>query len=174
VVGEIRGEEAFVLFQALATGHGGLTTLHAENIDYAVKRLTSRPMNVAESYIPLLNVVPVIERVKLPATRGSATFGRRIKSLIEIVDYNKYRTVCNWDPVMDRFDIDLSKSYLFGRIAERQGLNLKDVLAEAHKRVLFLKDLQKRGIRDNIELAKHITNYYNEINHLGVQVDEAK
>ena len=174
VVGEIRGEEAFVLFQALATGHGGLTTLHAENIDYAVKRLTSRPMNVAESYIPLLNVVPVIERVKLPATRGSATFGRRIKSLIEIVDYNKYRTVCNWDPVMDRFDIDLSKSHLFGRIAERQGLNLKDVLAEAHKRVLFLKDLQKRGIRDNIELAKHITNYYNEINHLGVQVDEAK
>lgn len=40
VVGEIRGEEAFVLFQALATGHGGLTTLHADSIDYAVKRLT--------------------------------------------------------------------------------------------------------------------------------------
>ncbi len=42
VVGEIRGEEAFVLFQALATGHGGLTTLHADSLDYAVKRLTSR------------------------------------------------------------------------------------------------------------------------------------
>lgn len=41
IVGEIRGEEAYVLFQALATGHGGLCTMHADRLDHVVKRLTS-------------------------------------------------------------------------------------------------------------------------------------
>ncbi len=34
IVGEVRGEEAYVLFQALATGHGGLCTLHAESLRF--------------------------------------------------------------------------------------------------------------------------------------------
>ena len=70
VVGEIRGEEAFVLFQALATGHGGLTTLHADSLDYTVKSLTSPPMNVAEPYIPLINVAALVERVQLPNSKA--------------------------------------------------------------------------------------------------------
>ena len=126
IVGEIRGEEAFVLFQALATGHGGLTTIHAENLGYAVKRLTSRPMNVAETYVPLLNVAPLIERVRLPVSKtGGAIFGRRIKSLTEIVEYGKYKTICEWNPITDVFDVDLEKSFLLQKIAERHGLSLK-------------------------------------------------
>ena len=39
LVGEIRGEEAYVLFQALATGHGGLCTTHAEDVETVIKRL---------------------------------------------------------------------------------------------------------------------------------------
>ena len=31
IVGEVRGQEAYVLFQALATGHGGMCTMHAED-----------------------------------------------------------------------------------------------------------------------------------------------
>jgi flagellar protein FlaI len=55
IVGEVRGEEAYTLFQALATGHGGLCTMHADSISNVVKRLTSPPMNVAKVYIPLMN-----------------------------------------------------------------------------------------------------------------------
>ncbi len=168
VVGEIRGEEAFVLFQALATGHGGLTTLHAENLGYAVKRLTSRPMNVAESYIPLLNVVPMIERVKLPSSKSGVTFGRRIKSLIEIADYEKYRTIAEWNPIDDTFKVELKYSFLLSKIAERQGLNLESTLKEVEKRVHFLETLKNNGIRENIELAKQITNYYSNLDRLGV------
>jgi flagellar protein FlaI len=40
IVGEIRGAEAYVLFQALATGHGGMATMHADSVDSAVKRLS--------------------------------------------------------------------------------------------------------------------------------------
>jgi hypothetical protein len=57
IVGEVRGSEAYVLFQALATGHGGMCTMHAENLDSAIKRLTSKPMDISSSYIPLMNII---------------------------------------------------------------------------------------------------------------------
>ena len=161
VVGEVRGEEAFVLFQALATGHGGLTTLHAESLDYAVKRLTSPPMNVAETYIPLINVAALVERVQLPNPKvDDMTFGRRIQSVIEVVDYEKYNTICSWRPATDSFNVNLAKSEQLKKVAERHGLSLVDVLTEVKTRADYIRDLKSKGIRKNVELAKHITNYY--------------
>jgi len=162
VVGEIRGEEAFVLFQALAVGHGGLTTLHAESLDYAVKRLTSPPMNVAETYIPLINVAAIEERVQLPNAKSDVTFGRRLKSLVEVADYEEYRTISTWDPISDHFQVNLKDSVILEKIALRHGITMKDVLEEIDRRALLLHDLKLKGIRKNVEVAKFITNYYLE------------
>jgi flagellar protein FlaI len=169
VVGEIRGEEAFVLFQALATGHGGLTTIHAENLSYTVKRLTSEPMNVAKPYIPLVNVAPLVERVRLPVSQnGQATFGRRIKTIMEIIDYENYKTISEWNPADDGFKVDLTSSLHLQKIAARRGLSFIDVLGEVKTRASFLKDLKTRDIHKNVELAKQITAYYAQLNHQGV------
>jgi flagellar protein FlaI len=163
VVGEVRGEEAFVLFQALATGHGGLTTIHAENLDYAVKRLTSPPMNVAEPYIPLINVAPLVERVQLPESKiGSTTFGRRIKSLVELVNFEQYRTIGEWSPITDEFKVDFKNSEQLKKIAAKHGLTMSDILEELTNRAHFLLGLKLRGIRKNVDFKKQITNYYAE------------
>jgi flagellar protein FlaI len=163
VVGEIRGEEAFVLFQALATGHGGLTTIHAENLDYAVKRLTSPPMNVAEPYIPLINVAPLVERVQLPESKiGSTTFGRRIKSLVELVNFEQYRTISEWSPLTDEFKVDFKNSEQLKKIAAKHGLTMSDILEELKNRSHFLLGLKLRGIRKNVDFKRQITNYYAE------------
>jgi len=162
VVGEIRGEEAFVLFQALATGHGGLTTLHADSLDYAVKRLTSPPMNVSKTYVPLINVATIQERVQLPNPKSDMTFGRRLKSVVEVVDYEEYRTIATWNQMNDRFEVDLNESELLRKIALRHGTSMKDVLEEIENRALLLHDLKVKGIRRNVDAAKHITNYYLE------------
>jgi len=160
VVGEIRGEEAFVLFQALAVGHGGLTTIHAESLDYTVKRLTSHPMNIANAYIPLVNVAALVERVQLPKAISNITFGRRLKSVVEVVDYEEYKTVANWNPLTDNFQLDLSNSEQLRKIALRQGANLKDVLEEVKNRASLLHNLRLQGIRKNTDFAKAITTYY--------------
>jgi archaeal flagellar protein FlaI len=160
VVGEIRGEEAFVLFQALATGHGGLTTLHADSIDYAIKRLTSPPMNVSKIYVPLINVAAMIERVQLPKAHGNMTFGRRITALSEVLDYGEYRTVAKWNPTNDTFDLTFKESEQLLRLAARHGSTLKEALAELQYRAAMLKDLREKGIRKNVDLSKFITNYY--------------
>lgn len=162
VVGEIRGEEAFVLFQALATGHGGLTTLHADSLDYAIKRLTSPPMNVSQIYVPLINVASMIERVQLPSIKENVTFGRRLKSISEVVDYEEYRSIATWNPLNDTFQVTFDNSEQLRRLAIRYGLTFKDVLNELDNRIRLLRDLRQRGIRKNVDLAKFITNYYVE------------
>jgi flagellar protein FlaI len=174
VVGEIRGEEAFVLFQALATGHGGLTTLHAESLDYTVKRLTSPPMNVAKTYIPLINVATLVERVQLPNPKTDVTFGRRLKSIVEVVDFEEYKTIASWNPLTDGFQVDLKNSDQLRKVGLRHGLNLKDVLEEIRNRALFLHDLKVKGVRKNVELAKRITNYYLEAEFPREQTEPAR
>lgn len=164
VVGEIRGEEAFVLFQALATGHGGLTTLHAESLDYAVKRLTSPPMNVSETYIPLINVAAVQERMQLPNPRGELSFGRRLKSVVEVVEYGLYKTIATWNPLNDNYTVNLEESEMLRKIAVKHGLTVEDVLEEIQRRIILLRSLKARGVKNNVEVAKSITNYYLE-NH---------
>ncbi|MEK0338064.1 MAG: type II/IV secretion system ATPase subunit, partial [Nitrosopumilus sp.] len=64
VVGEIRGSEAYVMFQAMATGHGGLCTMHADSLESATKRLQQKPMDIPASYMELMNCAIVIRRVK--------------------------------------------------------------------------------------------------------------
>ncbi len=63
LVGEIRGEEAYVLFQALATGHGGLCTMHADDVETVIKRLTQPPMNIPQNILSLMNCVIVVKQV---------------------------------------------------------------------------------------------------------------
>ena len=52
IVGEIRGEEGRIAFQAIETGHPVLSTMHAGNMAQLFQRLTSYPIN-AVSYTHL-------------------------------------------------------------------------------------------------------------------------
>lgn len=160
VVGEVRGQEAFVLFQALATGHGGMCTIHAESIDYAVKRLTSPPMNVSEVYIPLMNVAVLVERVYLPRKVGGLKFGRRAREISEVLGYGEYESIFRWDPINDAFISNIEKSYLLNKIAQRIGKSLEDLLDELIRRKVVLRWMVSKGIFDMAEVAKLITRYY--------------
>jgi archaeal flagellar protein FlaI len=162
VVGEIRGEEAFVLFQALATGHGGLTTLHADSIDYAMKRLTSPPMNVSKVYVPLINVTCMVERIQLPSARGNITFGRRLTSISEVIDFEEYRSIAKWNPINDTFQTAFEDSEQLRKIAIRNGLTLRDVISEIQHRTLLIHNLREKGVTRTTDLSKFITNYYVE------------
>src|SRR5207245_6948783 len=61
-VGEVREAEAYTLMQAIATGHGGLATLHADSAEAAIHRLESEPMNIPRPLIPTMDVIAVHTR----------------------------------------------------------------------------------------------------------------
>jgi flagellar protein FlaI len=160
IVGEVRGEEAYVLFQAVATGHGGLCTMHADSIDHAVKRLTSPPMNVAEVYIPLMNVSTYISRVPLPRQGSGPKFSRRARMTWEIVDYNDYNLISEWVPTRDRFKTNLEKSFLLERIAVVKGLSKKEVLDEVLLRRRFFDYIIENGIKGYEDVTQAIASFY--------------
>ena len=160
IVGEVRGEEAYTLFQALATGHGGLCTMHADSINNVVKRLTSPPMNVAKVYIPLMNSALHIQRVELPKPVKGMNFGRRVRTIWEIEDFDQYREVAVWNPRTDLFETWFEDSFLLDRIASISGKSKQDLLKELDKRTSYLKNMVAEDVRDQKLVAQKILSYY--------------
>ncbi len=159
IVGEIRGKEAYVLFQALATGHGGMCTLHADSIDSAVKRLTSKPMNIAPAYIPLMNIVASVQRVHLPE-EGELKAYRRIISVDEVTDYEDYRNTFRWRPARDNFNSSIKKGVILPAISERMGISMEDLMEEIEHRKNVLQWMRERNTRSYKDVAAIITEYY--------------
>ncbi|MEM0205101.1 MAG: type II/IV secretion system ATPase subunit [Nitrososphaerota archaeon] len=162
IVGEVRGEEAFVLFQAIATGHGGLSTIHAESIESVVKRLISPPMNIPPTHIPLLDAVALIEHVKLARTPGSKGYGRRMRYVWEVTDYNKYVTIAEWDPLTDSFDINFSDSAVLDFIATRLAKTKDEVIFDIMMRAALLRRFVANNIFEIRDIAKEIYSYYTD------------
>jgi len=165
IVGEVRGQEAYVLFQALATGHGGMCTMHAENLDSAVKRLTQKPMDISPAYIPLMNIVLSIQRVHLVKNNEKKAY-RRVITVNEIADYEDYKTPCRWQPVTDEHPMDFDKSTLLTSIAERQGVTKNDLIAEIGRRKDVLHWMRERNIRSYKDVAAIIAEYYARPKHI--------
>jgi len=159
IVGEVRGQEAYVLFQALATGHGGMCTMHAEDLNTAVKRLTQKPMDIAPAYIPLMKLVLSIQRVHI-TKGGEKKAYRRVINVNEIVDYEDYRCTFKWHPVEDEYLPAFDKSNMLSAISGLIGASRKELLAEIDKRKDVLHWMQERNIRSYRDVAAIIAEYY--------------
>ena len=162
IVGEVRGEEAFVLFQSIATGHGGISTIHAESVESAIKRLVSPPMNIPPSHISLLDALILIERVYLPKPFKGRAFGRRVRYIWEVADYGRYITIAEWDPLSDTFRTDFPASIILDRIALRIGKSKEDVLEELWRRKAVLEWMIRNNITELKDVANIIYSYYTD------------
>jgi flagellar protein FlaI len=149
LVGEVRGEEAYVLFQALATGHGGLCTMHADDVETAIKRLTQPPMNIPQSILSLMNCVIVVKQVKiLSNTQERKLSSRRFVKIAEIDNNGLPIEVFNWNMSTDTFQQTLDKSYLFTKIAKNLDAPLSVVEQEFERRKQILLKMVEKNLRD--------------------------
>lgn len=164
VVGEVRGEEAYALFQAISTGHGGLATLHAEDASSAIQRLTSKPMDVAPSYISFLDLIFSVRRVAIPnpANPGSPRIVRRVMAVEEIESATKHINSFVWDPTKDKFYDFIQNSVKIKKLAKDYGKSMKDMSAELNNRVLVLQWLRSRNIRNFVEISTVFSQYHND------------
>ncbi|MEM4594261.1 MAG: type II/IV secretion system ATPase subunit, partial [Zestosphaera sp.] len=160
VVGEVRGDEAYVLFQSIATGHSGITTLHAESIDAAVKRLTSPPMNIPPSYIPLVNVALLIRRVTLVDEKGRLRPARKITNVWEVRDFGEYEEIGKWDPAKNRFTVRLDNSLVLSRVSELTGKTREELFEELVRRKMLLEWLVATRRTTYRDVATWIQKYY--------------
>ncbi|MDG6909852.1 MAG: type II/IV secretion system ATPase subunit [Nitrososphaerota archaeon] len=160
VVGEVRGEEAYVLFQAISTGHGGMCSLHADDVESAIQRLTSKPMDVPPAFIPFLDLTFTVRRISIPNPGGGFRAVRRIVSVDEVVKAGEYFNAFRWNPATDAFKpSELRGSPKLNRLAKDLGMTLADVTEELNRRSVVLRWLQERGVRNFREVSAVLEDY---------------
>ena len=162
IIGEIRGEEGAVAFQAMQTGHAVMATFHASSVEKLIQRLTGNPILVPKTYIDNLNIVVIQSAVKLP----NGKLGRRAVSISEIVGYDpvnnsfSFVEVFRWNQARDVFEFvgDKNSYLLEEKIAPRRGLPPSrkwEIYKELDKRARVLERLHKdKGITGYYELLK--------------------
>ncbi|RMD67518.1 secretion system protein E [Candidatus Pacearchaeota archaeon] len=159
IVGEVRGKEAFVLFQGMASGHASLSTIHADSVETLIRRLQTPPINLSPTLVNTLDAVAVATHA---VVRGNET--RRIREITEIVNVNLdgtalINTPFRWDPHTDSFFIKFD-SKVFEKISLRTGISVKDLQKEMMTRAKLLFELYKRRVFGFDEVGKVINAYY--------------
>jgi flagellar protein FlaI len=164
VVGEVRGSEAYALFQAISTGHGGLCTLHAEDVTSAIQRLTSKPMDVAPSYISFLDLVFSVRRVAISNPGGGPPkLARRVISVDEVLEFNKYLQVFRWDASTDKYQTPgLEQSAKLRKLARDQGKGFSDITQEMNDRMQVLQWMKVKNMRNYVEIAGIFSQYHQD------------
>jgi flagellar protein FlaI len=162
VVGEVRGDEAYVLFQALATGHGGLCTIHAEDVETSIKRLTQPPMNIPSSIIPLMNCAIIVKHVRAPIflSGEKRLSSRKLVRVTEIENANSLRDVFTWTASADAFKADLNSSYLIQKIARDLDTSVDKVMDDLEQRRKTLLHMAEHNIRDYRSVNAALSEYY--------------
>ena len=160
IVGEVRGKEAYVLFQEMATGHPSLATIHAENVLKLLDRLTTPPISLPTSLIASVDVI-----VFLLATRYRDKQVRRVTEILEVVGIDEktkapiFNRVFKWNPIKDSFDV-CNSSFLLKKISEMSGLNEKEIKEELERRMLILDWMQKNNILEYEDFCRIMNAYY--------------
>lgn len=155
IVGEIRGVEGAVAFQAMQTGHPVIATFHASSVKKMIQRLTGEPIKVPVTFVDNLNVAMILQ-----AVYRNGRFLRRCTAVEEIEGYYEdvggviTRAVFQWDPVSDTHEFrGLNNSYVLeDKIAKILGYDDPRQVYED----LFLRAKILRAMIDNdiVEYSK--------------------
>ncbi len=160
IVGEIRGAEAYVLFQAMATGHTTYSTFHADSIQSLVHRLENKPIEIPRVLIPSLDAISIQIQTRVGGKRV-----RRNKNIVEIIgiDPHSHELLTNeafrWDNATDEF-VFTGKSYVLEKIMMKANLNRVEIMDEIKRRQLVIEWCLKKSIRDYRDFARVVAEYY--------------
>lgn len=125
-LGEMRGEESETVAAAITLGFSTMTTVHAENAERCIQRLTTPPMRFRAGHVRDITAIATMRKVVLHDGRVV----RRVVSVDEVrpegSEGHEIVNVFRYDPSADSFTPTtpaevLDRSYRLGEIAESYG-----------------------------------------------------
>lgn len=162
MVGEVRGREAYSLFQAMATGHTSYSTVHASDIHTLIQRLENPPISLPRALLTSLDIIVFQNAIDL---KGKTV--RRMTSVTEIVkldpDTNQlifmepFRWISKTD---DRFE-NTGTSKILNNIKIQNNWSDNELAQEIENRVLILRWMLEKNIRDYVGVGS-IVNLYSK------------
>ena len=167
IIGEIRGVEGAIAFQAMQTGHPVVGTFHASNIVKLIQRFTGDPINVPARFFDNLNFAIFQEVVEAPG----GGIARRITGVSEVIGFDKTadgiltRNMFEWDPVNDEvyFRGMFQSDMLENKIAPRMGFRSKrDIYDELERRTIALQRMVDRDLTHFDDVFDLLDVYFKE------------
>jgi len=160
IVGEVRGKEAYSLFQAMATGHTSYATVHASDIHTLIQRLENPPISLPRALLTSLDMIVFQNAVEI-----GGKMVRRMMSVTEVVkldpDTNQlifmepFRWISKTD---DRFE-NTGVTKILNEIKLQNDWTDKQLQNEIENRKKILKWMIEKNIRDYREVGKTVSEY---------------
>jgi archaeal flagellar protein FlaI len=165
IVGEVRGKEASVLFQGMASGHSSISTMHADSVDTLVKRLETPPIELSPTLLNVLDCVCIMTHAIVNKEET-----RKLREIVEIVNVDAEGTATintpfSWNASEDKFYLKKG-SKVFEKISNRYGIPLASLEADLMKRAQVIYQLYKRKINKFEEVREIVNKYYKKPNEV--------
>jgi archaeal flagellar protein FlaI len=154
LVGEIRRKpEAEVLLEAMHTGHSVYATLHANNSDEVVTRLTNPPIDIPKPMIGSLGLIVI-------QNRNRRTNKRRTMQIAEITDMGDPKLLMRINMSKDLIEeIDKSK-VVFERIKTYTGMTDEELAEDMREKTRILKWMVRKNVYDVNRIGMIMARYY--------------
>lgn len=162
IVGEVRGKETYIMFQAMATGHSTYSTMHADSVKSMVNRLENPPINCPRILLTALRNVLIVSQVRV-----GNDYVRRMKQIIEIVGFEPEtnelitNTVFEWDQATDNF-IFKGHSFLFDKIMEMKSLTQEEMQEEFERRIEIVNYMVAKDMHNHHKIWAVTQGYFKE------------
>ena len=158
IVGEVRGKEASVLFQGMASGHASISTMHADSVDSIIQRLETPPISLSPMLVNGLDVMAIMTHA---IVGGRET--RRLREIVEVIKVQPDGTALtntpfSWNPADDKF-YSKKGSKLFDKIALKFGMPREKLQEEFEIRTKLLYVLFQNKVFGYDEVQRVINEY---------------
>jgi flagellar protein FlaI len=159
IVGEVRGKEAFVLFQGMASGHSSISTMHADSVDTLIKRLETPPIELSPTLVNTLDAVAIMSHATINKQET-----RRLREVVEIVNVTPEgialtNTPFMWNASDDRFYFK-KDSKVFEKIGNRYGISKESLMKEFEIRTKLLYTLFQNKVFGFDDVQRIVNEYY--------------
>ena len=160
IVGEVRGKEAYSLFQAMTTGHLSYSTVHASDMHSLIQRLENPPISLPRALLTSLDTIVFLNSV---IVKGNPV--RRITNVTEIIELdagtNRLVTMSPFEWVggsEDRFQNNGSSRLLY-KIRLENGWSENQLHQELQNRMDVLDWMKKQNLRSYTDVGKIVATY---------------
>ena len=158
IVGEVRGQEASVLFQGMASGHASISTMHGDSVDSIIRRLETPPISLSPMLVNGLDAMIIMTHA---IVNGQET--RRLREIVEIVRVERDGTAITntpfkWNPADDKFYY-ARESRIFDKIREKYGLTQEALYAEFEARTRLMYALFQNKVFGYDDLQRVVNDY---------------
>ncbi|MBU1198741.1 MAG: Flp pilus assembly complex ATPase component TadA [Nanoarchaeota archaeon] len=154
IVGEIRRKrEAEVLLEAMHTGHSVYGTIHANNAEEVVTRLTNSPIEIPKPMIASLSMIVI-------QNRNRRTGKRRTLQVAEITPTGDARILIKLNVNKDTLEQVAKSETMLERLKLYTGMTDEEIDFDLKEKVRILKWMVKKEIFDVNEIGMIIAKYY--------------